>query len=81
MSKTSTLSSEKVLCQEDSKFIDFVLQGAKKSFLFHFKRCNLEINVVNFFLKNSTHYFSYLRQDPIVGSHKIKIKINLCNLY
>jgi hypothetical protein len=65
ISKASTLCSAKLLGEEDPKFVDHVLQGVKKSSPQYFA-----IYVVNFFEKNSTHYFNSLRQDPIVGSQK-----------
>jgi hypothetical protein len=74
ISKASNLCSAKVLSQEDSKFADPVFRGCKKSPFLHFKRYNLAIYVVNFFEKNSTHYFNSPKQDPTVESQK-KIKI------
>jgi hypothetical protein len=65
--RASTLSSAKVLSQEDSKFVGFVLQGEKKHF-FHFKRYNLAIYVVKFFETFSTYYFNGPKQDPTFES-------------
>jgi hypothetical protein len=69
------LCNAKVLSQEDSKFVDCVLQGDK------FKHHNLAIYVVNFLRKISTHYFNNPKQDPMIESPKNKTKFNLCNLH
>jgi hypothetical protein len=60
--KTLILYSAKVLIEEDSKFTDLILEGAKKDFFLHFKCYNLEIYVANFFEKGSTHYLNSLKQ-------------------
>jgi hypothetical protein len=63
------LGSAEVSTQEDSKFVELVLQGIEKSSNLHFKRYNLAIYVVETF---STHYFNSPKQDPMVESQKIK---------
>jgi hypothetical protein len=78
------LCSAKVLSQDDSKFAELVLQGEKKTAcktLLHFKRYNLAIYEGKFFETFSTYYFNGRKQNTMIESQKIKIKINLCNLH
>jgi hypothetical protein len=74
-SKTSTLNNEKKSNQGNSKSADPDFVGCKKGSFLHFKCYNLAIYVVNFFEKNSTHYFNSLWQDPTVGTQKKEISI------
>jgi hypothetical protein len=74
------LSSAKVLSQEDSKFAEPVLQGEKKHFS-SLQTLILAIYAVKFFETFSTYYFNSSKQDPMIESQKIEIKINLYNLH
>jgi hypothetical protein len=55
---------KKVLSQEDSKFVDPILQNVRKSSFFHLKHYDLVTYVTNLFEKNSTRYIISLKQDP-----------------
>jgi hypothetical protein len=72
-SKTSILSNKKEFNQGNSKSADHDFVGCKKGSFLHFKCYNLAIYVVNFFEKNSTHYFNSLKQGPMVGTQKKEI--------
>jgi hypothetical protein len=60
----------------NSKSIEPASAGCKNNSFLHFKCYNLAIHVVNFFEKNSTHYFNTQRQDPMVGTQEIEIQFN-----
>ena len=51
------MCSAKVLSQEDSKIVDSILKGVKKSSFLHFKCYNLAIFVAKFLKTFSTHHF------------------------
>ena len=50
--------------------LSFSRRCKKYSFLY-FKSYNLAIYVANFYEKNSTHYFNYFKQDPMLGFYSI----------